>query len=34
MKVLPGIEVHLSPEIVQDIDAGKAFPLMTAITFC
>ena len=27
VKVLPGIEVHLSPEIVQDIDAGKAFPL-------
>ena len=25
--VVPGIEIHLSPEIVQDIDAGRAFPL-------
>ena len=25
--VLPGIEVHLTPEIFQDIETGKAFPL-------
>lgn len=25
--VLPGIEVHLTPEIYQDLDTGRAFPL-------